>query len=157
MAQCEDCATTEMFSTQLQRERWVLKGHIGPPSGLGVLLPENVSPASVKSRRYIMGWHYPEYDPRVDGIDMRTTAPTPLSSQRRSLSASASATTRVATARRTPTRTAPTPTWSPWRNPTTLSGSCTPTTSSSPSAEPWDTPIYHLRTPGPTTRRDRPG
>jgi hypothetical protein len=29
MAQCEDCATTEMFSTQLQRERWVLKGHIG--------------------------------------------------------------------------------------------------------------------------------
>ncbi len=29
MAQCEDCAITEEFQTQLQRDRWVFKKHIG--------------------------------------------------------------------------------------------------------------------------------
>lgn len=29
MAQCEDCKVTENCATQLQRERWVFKHHIG--------------------------------------------------------------------------------------------------------------------------------
>lgn len=29
MAQCQDCGITENCATQLQRERWVFKKHIG--------------------------------------------------------------------------------------------------------------------------------
>lgn len=29
MAECRDCEVTETFATQLQRERWVFKHHIG--------------------------------------------------------------------------------------------------------------------------------
>lgn len=96
-----------------------------------------------------MGWHYPEYDPRVDGIGHEDYRPDPSEFAEEEFERKRK--------RDYPRGYGPPDTDENGPDPDleSLEESDDPERflhpddfTSSPSAEPWDTPIYHVRTPG---------